>query len=615
MHVMAPTTTLAAPGTAGSGATARRTSALARPAARAGLSVAVVTALGALLRVASFDRVRINPFYDAAVRSMGQSWHNFFFGAYEPSGQVSVDKIPVDLWLQVASTKLLGFGSVALRLPELVAGTLAIPLMYFLVRRLFGHRAGLIAAAALAVLPISVVTARSDTMDSVMMLCLVGAALLIVRAGQERRTGPLIGAGAVLGLAFNVKLFEVVVALPAMAVLAVLILDRSWPRRILQLALAAVTFAAVSLSWLVAVLLTPAAGRPFPIGSTNGSAWNVVFVFNGLSRLNKPPSAAQAALDPTGPTRLFTTSGIMHGRLIGSALVAAFVLGAVALALVAWRRLRGDAPEPVSDDEARSHRAGAVFLGVWLVVGFAVLSRMGNLHPRYEEAFTPAVAGTIGVSLAWLSAGARRERAALVALAAAVVAVAALAPGIGATTWPPGLLALAAALAFGLGARVARARAAVLLAVGAVAVLAVPAAGAIHLVRAGASSAGQPGHAPAATVTALSTYLRAHQGTARYEVASTSVAKAGPLIVRDGRPVLMLTSLYDRPLLTAGALAAKVAHGDVRYVLLGRGTCARTCSAPVLWARDNGVDVSRAAGQRTGTVYRLDARATHAARG
>ena len=45
------------------------------------------------------------------------------------------------------------------------------------------------------------------------------------------------------------------------------------------------------------------------------------------------------------------------------------------------------------------------------------------------------------------------------------------------------------------------------------------------------------------SVVALSNYLRAHQGRARYEVASSTVAKAGPLIARDGRPVLMLTSL------------------------------------------------------------------------
>ena len=40
-------------------------------------------------------------------------------------------------------------------------------------QRPFGVLAGLVAAAALAVLPIEVITARSDTMDAVMMMLLV----------------------------------------------------------------------------------------------------------------------------------------------------------------------------------------------------------------------------------------------------------------------------------------------------------------------------------------------------------------------------------------------------------------------------------------------------------
>ncbi len=105
--------------------------------------------------------VRLDPFYDAAVRSMGVSWHNFFFGAYEPGGSVSIDKPPMDLWLQVASVKLLGWGSASLKLPEALAGTASVPLLYAAVRRPFGVLAGLVAATALAVLPIEVITARS----------------------------------------------------------------------------------------------------------------------------------------------------------------------------------------------------------------------------------------------------------------------------------------------------------------------------------------------------------------------------------------------------------------------------------------------------------------------
>ncbi|MGZ6565459.1 MAG: glycosyltransferase family 39 protein, partial [Solirubrobacteraceae bacterium] len=142
--------------------------------------VALITVAGAVLRLWSFDRVGANPFYDAAVRSMSLSWHNFFFGAFEPGAQVSVDKAPADLWLQVASVKLFGFTDVAMRVPEVAGGILAIPLLYDLVRRPFGHVAGIAAAATLAVLPAAILTAHSDTMDSVMMALDVLAAWLVV---------------------------------------------------------------------------------------------------------------------------------------------------------------------------------------------------------------------------------------------------------------------------------------------------------------------------------------------------------------------------------------------------------------------------------------------------
>ncbi len=46
---------------------------------------------------------------------MGLSWHNLFYGAFDPGGTLSIDKPPIDLWLQVLSTKLLGFSSVSVR--------------------------------------------------------------------------------------------------------------------------------------------------------------------------------------------------------------------------------------------------------------------------------------------------------------------------------------------------------------------------------------------------------------------------------------------------------------------------------------------------------------------
>jgi hypothetical protein len=118
----------------------------------------------------------------------------------------------------------------------------------------------------------------------------------------------------------------------------------------------------------------------------------------------------------------------------------------------------------------------------------------------------------------------------------------------------------------------------------------------------------------AAQVAGMSRYLIAHQGTARYELASPTVMRAAPLIVHDGRPVLMLTSINGRPLLSAGRLARLVAAGDVRYALLGRGACTKSCAPAVRWAVRHGRDVSRAAGLPRNTLYALRTAPVHARR-
>jgi hypothetical protein len=105
----------------------------------------------------------------------------------------------------------------------------------------------------------------------------------------------------------------------------------------------------------------------------------------------------------------------------------------------------------------------------------------------------------------------------------------------------------------------------------------------------------------------LSTFLVSHQGRARYEVASSTVFRSSPLIVRDGRPVLMLTSYHGRPLLSAARLGRLVAAGEVRYLLTGPGACTKAGCAPVVrWARAHARDVSRATGVGPpGTLFAL----------
>jgi hypothetical protein len=113
---------------------------------------------------------------------------------------------------------------------------------------------------------------------------------------------------------------------------------------------------------------------------------------------------------------------------------------------------------------------------------------------------------------------------------------------------------------------------------------------------------------PAAEVRALAGYLGPRTAGARYEVATAYYPTVGRLIARDGRPVMILTSVKHIPVVSTRRLARAVRHGDVRYILID-GACGRRplskmghCPAAVGWARKHSVDVSKEAGLRQASL-------------
>jgi len=635
------------------------------------IALAAITAGAAVLRFAHLGRVIGDPFYDGAVRSMGLSWHNFYFGAVEPSGAIAIDKPPVDLWLQVASVKLLGFGSAALKTPEALAGTLAVALLYAAVRPVFGVRAGLVSALALAVLPIEVITARSDTMDAVMMALTVLALALLVRAARSGRTVWLLGAAAALGIAFDVKLLESVVALPGLALLAWMGLPGARRRRAAQLALATVVYVAVALAWLTGTLLFPTHDRPWAYGSTNGSAWNSAFVFNGLDRLEgkslegaqvayQPsrhyPEATQAERDaipilPPAPTRLLDRIGPLSGERLGLEALAGLLLGGAALGALLWeRRTRrrkangaaidhvrvGPEDAPAQTDATRTYVASdaapntpsnrpheaeqrlrlALLSGamLWLLAGIALFSDMSRLHPRYTEAVAPAVAATLGIGIAWATE--RRSRDRLLALSVTLVVVALYAErllfGTTAVWWITAAGAVGAlALAWSGFPRGDTPRAGVT-ALALLCILAIPLWASLNAVRENVSDTNPLGILHHGELAPLSSYLRAHQGSAYYEVAFDSGTKMGELVERDAQPILVLTTLEGHVFTSLARLRALAAAGAVRYAFLDEGCGPQSpstdpdCSAPARWISEHGTDVSKQAGMpRPGMLWRL----------
>ena len=553
---------------------------------------AAVLALAAVLRLAALGRVPTNPYYDAAVRSMGTSWAAFLSGAFEPGRRVAIDKPPVDLWLQVASTRLFGFDGVALLLPEALGGIALVAALMWLLRTLLDRSVALAAGLALAVAPSAVIVARSDTMDAVMAALAVAGAAVVARAARSGSRWPLVGAGVLLGLAFEVKLAEALLPVGAAAALWWFAGPRALRSRAGGLGLLGGAFVASALAWLVVVSVVPLHPRPWALGASDGSPWRAALVYNGTARLvggagnppsaaaggavagraaaaaasrGGPPSRAAAALArrarehaaalarrpaPAGPLRLLSAQAHL-GRWIGIEAVAALAALAVALALGGARGL------------GRVGRGGLLALALWLVAGLALCSAMPGLRPRYLACVDPAVAACLGAGVA-LAVRARPRPARLVG--AAVLC----------------------------------------------AVLALPLATAVAAVGRGVQVSGRTGAMPAARVAALSAFLHAHAAGAVDEVAVSAPAKAGPLIARDGRPVLILSDGQGRQLVRPTQLASAVASGRIRFALLGdactpsSGNARTGCLPVVRWAHAHGVDVSRAAGQpQAGALYAL----------
>lgn len=498
-----------------------------------------IVALAALLRLWAIDQARANPFYDAAVRSMGLSWHNFFFGAIDPGATLAIDKPPIDLWLQVAATKMLGFNRTALALPEALGGTAAVALLYAAITRACGRLAGSLAALTLAMLPVAVLTARSDTMDSVMAALLVAALWAAIVAVQGRRQRWVLASAALVALAFNVKLLQALVPLPA---LALLWWAAAEPRRRARLAVAsAAALVVVAMAWAFTASLTPLSARPFPQGSRTGSIYRAIFVYNGIERLTgkSRESSPYGFYTPAGALRLLGSGQPHYARLVGVGLLVALLLAGLALAL--WLRDPDRRLWPLASARGRDQRTVrwlAMALLVWLAIGYLLFSFMGHLQPRYLEALTPAVAATIGLAGAYL-----------------------LARAGGMLRQPVRAPALAALLLVALAA---------------------PARASIEEIESRTSDAN-----PTGSGDQYSAYLRAHRDGARYEAAATNPLAVVGLIANDGQPVLFLRTV-DGIRVSVAQLRALVRVGAVRFAIVSRPCrAARNCTPTTAWTIRN----------------------------
>jgi len=248
---------------------------------------------------------------------------------------------------------------------------------------------------------------------------------------------------------------------------------------------------------------------------------------------------------------------------------------------------------------------------LWLVLGAGLFSQMAHLHPRYTESITPAVAGTLGIGLAW--ACARRTPVRLgalgVCLLGLVVYVERLLFGTPPVWWVVVVCAVGALAVAALAAPRVRPWALVL---ALASLLAVPAWASVRAIEHHTSDTNQLGTLPPSQLAALSTYLRSHQGSARYEAAYDEATRLGALVVHDQRPVLVLNSINSQVVTPLSRLRALAAAGAVRYAIISApcgphsSRSSPDCSAAAKWVTAHATNVSAAAGLGKGlTLWRL----------
>jgi 4-amino-4-deoxy-L-arabinose transferase-like glycosyltransferase len=349
-----------------------------------------------------------NTYYSAAVKSMTGGFTNFLFGSFDPYGVVTVDKPPMALWPQALSVLIFGYHGWALLLPQVLEGVAAVFLLHRTVRLWAGENVALLAAAILALTPVTVIINRDNNPDTLLVLFLVAAAYALTRALEDGRKW-LWWCAFFVGCGFLTKMLQAWIIVPALVAAYLAGTTGPLKRRLLDI-LGAGAVLVVSSFWWIALHDWWPGAKPYTGGSEDGSAWDLVFGYNGFGRLsgngegggmmimrNGQQTMSSFGGDP-GPGRMF--NDLVGGQISWLLPLALLVL------IVIGRRWRD---------------AGWLLWGGWLLVTTAVFSFAGGIwHPYYTTAMAPAVAAVSAAGLALLWRHHRRT------LLPAVIAVSAV---------------------------------------------------------------------------------------------------------------------------------------------------------------------------------------------
>ena len=380
----------------------------------------LLIATGALYLFGAMHNGMANSYYAAAVQAASQNWTEWLFGSLDAANYVSIDKPPLATMIMGLSARLFGFSSFSMLLPSVLAGVGSVWLLYSAVKRQFGFTSAIISAVTLMLTPVAALMFGFNNPDAILTFMLTASGYAFLRSLEGKCPLLWLGlAGLFTGLAFNTKMLQGLMVLPAMVIVYLAFAKPPIVTRFLHLMFAGAITAVSTLWWSVLVWLTPSGNRPW-VGSTNdNSIWSLIFGYNGFGRLlgnrgggggGTPPGGGMAIVSPGGmgggapsgghgpggtgfggQTGIFRIFNNDFGPNIAWLLILALASGGLLLWILRKtpRTNRG--------------RAVVIFWILWLIIHIVIFSMTsGVIHPYYVVVMAPAVAALVGIGVPFL---------------------------------------------------------------------------------------------------------------------------------------------------------------------------------------------------------------------
>ncbi len=329
-------------------------------------------------------------YYASIAMSMSKNFGNFFFGAIDPAGTVTLDKIPGSYWLPAIFVKLFGFSTWAIIAPNALLTIALVIVVAMTAKRIFGTTGALFAGAIVATTPIVTAVARANQPQSAFLLTLALASYWAMKALQSLRRRDLVITGAFIALAFHTYMLEAWALWPAL-IIAWLFTAQKFGKKIKDLLVAGLSSLVLSLSWILIVWAVPAAHRPYIGGTYHNNPFEMVFGYNGLGRFSSTSAALSSTSDDPN-FRSFTPpfgGSAGFGRIFSQAVSGqiAWLIPTAVVALLAIFVMK-------------TRTSINVFLGVWLATFFSMFSLVAGIHQFYTSSLAIPVALLIAGAVA-----------------------------------------------------------------------------------------------------------------------------------------------------------------------------------------------------------------------